>query len=51
MKYVYLDTDYGRDLTANISENFKYWEFISIKAIRKGATMINKAIKWTIFLI
>ena len=29
MKYVYLDTDYGRDLTANISENFKYWEFVA----------------------
>ena len=36
MKYVYLDTDYGRDLTANISENFKYWEFVSSETAMKN---------------
>ena len=47
MKHVYLDTDYGRDLTANISENFKYWEFVSSeKAMEYGIKNIPNEQEW-----
>ena len=47
MKYVYLDTDYGRDLKANISENFKYWEFVaSEKAMEYGIKNIPNEQEW-----
>ena len=47
MKYVYLDTDYGRDLTANISENFKYWEFVSSEtAMKNGIKNIPNEQEW-----
>ena len=47
MKYVYLDTDYGRDLSANISENFKYWEFVSSEtAMKNGIKNIPNEQEW-----
>ena len=37
MKNVYPDVDYGRDLTKNITPNFKYGEFVSSeKAMEYG---------------
>ena len=36
MKNVYLDVDYGRDLSANITENFKYREHLG------GSITINQ---------
>src|SRR5574344_1586171 len=47
MRHVYLDVDYGRDLTANISENFKYWEFVSSEtAMKNGIKNIPNEHEW-----
>ena len=47
MRHVYLDTDYGRDLTASISENFKYWEFVSSEtAMKNGIKNIPNEQEW-----
>lgn len=47
MKHVYLDIDYGRDLTANITESFKYWEFVSSEtAMKNGIKNIPNEQEW-----
>ena len=35
MKNVYPDVDYGRDLTKNITPNFKYGEFVASETAMK----------------
>ena len=47
MKNVYPDVDYGRDLTKNITPNFKYGEFVSSeKAMEYGIKNIPNEQEW-----
>ena len=47
MKNVYPDVDYGRDLTKNITPNFKYGEFVaSEKAMQYGIKNIPNEQEW-----
>ena len=47
MKNVYPDVDYGRDLTKNITPNFKYGEFVSSEtAMKNGIKNIPNEQEW-----
>lgn len=46
-KYVLDGVNYGRDLDANVSKNFKYWEFVSsITAVRHGIANVPTEAEW-----
>lgn len=46
-KYIIAGVNYGRDLDANITKNFQYWEFVSSdKAVRLGIKNVPTEIEW-----
>lgn len=46
-RYVISGVDYGRDLDANIADNFKYWEMVSSReAVRLGIANVPNEQEW-----